>query len=71
MVLPFLFAFMVVVANVLYLLAPLSEAVVRPREPEVFRTSAFRLAFNFSIALPLMVASMYWAFFFKIQLFGP
>ncbi len=67
---PFLFAGGMIVANIFYLLGPLSEIVSYPRDPEVFRRRVFALGLWFSVALPLLVPAIAWGYFIKIQIFG-
>ncbi|MFN7618760.1 MAG: hypothetical protein ACK5RN_01305 [bacterium] len=45
-------------ANLLYLLGPLSEAVLRPAEVDGFRRRMFGLGFWFSVALPFAFPAM-------------
>ena len=46
------------IANVCFLLGPLSEAVMRPADPRSFRRSAFAMGFWASIALPFAVPAI-------------
>lgn len=48
------------VANVLYLLGPLVEIVVRPRRAETFRRVVFALGTGFSVLLPWTVPVNAW-----------
>jgi hypothetical protein len=49
---------MIGVVNVLYFLGPLSERVVRPRDPERYRRICFRLGFWFSVLLPFSIPAL-------------
>ncbi|HZW15327.1 MAG TPA: hypothetical protein VFF66_03625 [Brevundimonas sp.] len=42
------------VANLLYLLGPVSEIVLRPAEPETYRRRMFGLGFWFSVSVPFL-----------------
>lgn len=48
------------VANIVYLLGPLTEIVVRPRRPETFRRVIFALGTGVSALLPWMVPVNAW-----------
>jgi hypothetical protein len=52
------YLFMIGVANVFYFLGPLSERVVRPRDPERYRCICFRLGFWFSVLLPFSIPTL-------------
>src|SRR6266576_3436660 len=52
------YLFMIGVANVFYFLGPLSEGVVRPRDPERFRRICFHLGFWFSVLLPFIIPAL-------------
>jgi hypothetical protein len=48
----------VLIANVCYLLGPLAELAVAPREVERFRMTTYRLGFWFSVALPFVIPAL-------------
>lgn len=52
------YLFMIGVANVFYFLGPVSERVVRPRDPERYRRICFRLGFWFSVLLPFSIPAL-------------
>ena len=52
------YLFMIGLANVFYFLGPLSERVVRPRDPDRYRRICFRLGFWFSVLLPFSVPAL-------------
>lgn len=52
------YLFMMGVANVFYFLGPLSECIVRPRDPERYRPVCFRLGFWFSVLLPFSIPTL-------------
>jgi hypothetical protein len=43
------------IANLCYFLGPLSERIIRPRDPVHFRHIAYRLGFWFSVLLPFRI----------------
>jgi len=43
------------IANVIYFIGPISEKVLKPRNPNSYRRIAFGLGYWFSIALPFMI----------------
>ena len=49
------FLMLVGIANLLYFLGPLSEQIVRPSNPEVYRQICFRLGYWGSMLLPFTV----------------
>ena len=49
------YLFMMGLANVFYFLGPLSERVIRPRDPQRYRLNCFRLGFWFSVLLPFSI----------------
>ncbi len=52
------YLFMIGIANVFYLLGPLSERIVHPRDPERYRRICFRLGFWFSVLLPFSIPAL-------------
>jgi hypothetical protein len=52
------YLFMMAVANVFYFLGPLSECMVRPRDPERYRRICFGLGFWFSVLLPFSIPAL-------------
>lgn len=52
------YLFMMGLANGFYFLGPLSERVIRPRDPERHRRICFRLGFWFSVLLPFSVPAL-------------
>lgn len=57
---PFAYALAIAAANVLYLLGPLAEIVVRPREAQRFRRWIFGLGLAFSVLLPWAIPVNAW-----------
>jgi hypothetical protein len=49
------YLFMMGLANAFYFLGPLSERVIRPRDPQRYRRNCFRLGFWFSVLLPFSI----------------
>ena len=49
---------MIGLANVFYSLGPMSERVLRPRDPERYRHICFRLGFWFSVLLPFSIPAV-------------
>lgn len=49
------YLFMMAVANVCYYLGPLLERIIRPTNVAVYRKTAFRLGFWFSVLLPFAI----------------
>lgn len=43
------------IANIFYLLGPLTERLVRPSDPAAFRRRTFRAGYWFSVALPFAI----------------
>jgi ABC-type uncharacterized transport system permease subunit len=52
------YLFAIGVANVCYYLGPVSERVLRPRDPACYRRVAFRLGFWFSVLLPFTIPAL-------------
>jgi hypothetical protein len=52
------YLFMIAMANVCYLLGPLSERIVRPKNIATYRKTAFRVGFWFSVLLPFVVPAL-------------
>ena len=46
------------VANIFYFLGPLSECIVRPRDPVYFRTVTYSLGYWFSVLLPFAIPAV-------------
>lgn len=55
---------MMAVANVMYLLGPVTESLLRPKNRQQYRERCFALGFWFSVVLPfsipLMIVISYW-----------
>ncbi len=49
------YLFMMGIANVCYFLGPFSERVIRPADPERYRSVCYRLGFWFSVLLPFSI----------------
>ena len=71
------YLFAIGIANVCYYLGPVSERVIRPRDPARFRRIAYGLGFWFSVLLPFAIPALllYLAWFhpdqFKHEEFAP
>jgi hypothetical protein len=65
---PFAFGFAMVLANGLYLLGPVSEALLRPKNADAFRRRTYALGVSVAVALPWLVPLKGWCEFVAVSL---
>jgi hypothetical protein len=57
------YLFMMAIANVCYLLGPLSESIVKPTNVQKYRRVMYWLGFSFSVVLPFAIPALVaWSF---------